>query len=676
MPYTRAGWICGRLLREPGSGPRRVIAAFALVLTAPMHDAFAADPPTFEADVFPLVAKYCLECHNAIDLKGKLDLERFETMAMVEDAIALWQRAAMRIDKSEMPPKEKPRPTPEERAIIAAWSQSLKMDASDCQSLASEESVNWWPGYVMSRRLNRNEYENTIRDLLGVDVKLARIFPADGAGGEGFDNNGSALFLSAIQIEKYLDAADLAMDAVLPGPKRDRAEPLEDYPRRATKEARRELVIAKPGFRLKPREAAQKVLSDFAARAWRRPAGAEEIERLLELFDRAHERGDGYDASLRLAIKAALVSPNFLFLAEPEPPRAGVYELGDYPLAARLSYFLWSSMPDEELRGLAAEGTLHDENVIAGQVLRMLRDPKSKALGELFAGQWLGISQLGETLKPDAKRYPEFDEHLLDAMRAETALVFNRVVREDRSLLELIDADYTYTNEELAAIYGIEGVTGGDMRLVQLADHSRGGVLGMAAVLTATSHPLRTSPVLRGKWVLEQLLGDAVPPPPPNVPKLPDDERQFTGASLREQLEAHRSNPDCAGCHSRMDPIGFGLENFDPIGRWRVETAGQPVDAGGVLPSGEKFRGPAELKLIVLGRKDEFARNLSRKMLGYALGRSLTPYDECVVDRCVAALKENEYRPSALFTQIVLSYPFRHRFSGGKAETPSARASE
>ena len=211
-----------------------------------------------------------------------------------------------------------------------------------------------------------------------------------------------------------------------------------------------------------------------------------------------------------------------------------------------------------------------------------------------------------------------------------------------------------------------------------LADKSRGGVLGMAAVLTATSHPLRTSPVLRGKWVLEQLLGDHVPPPPPNVPQLPEDERQFVGETLRERLEAHRSNPDCAGCHSRMDPLGFGLENFDPIGRWRTDAAGQAIDSAGVIPSGEKFSGPAELKQVLMAHKDEFARNLSRKMLGYALGRSLTPYDECVVDRCVKSLQENEYKPSALFTEIVLSYPFRHRFSGQKqqAEPTSERASE
>ncbi len=663
------------------------VALWGVVLNAPSAEERS---PVFEKDVLPLVAMYCMDCHNAIDLKGKLDLERFETMDLVTDSLALWQRAAMRVEKFEMPPdKAERKPTKEERAVIAAWAASLKMDNAACDAIASEESVNWYPGYVMSRRLNRDEYENTVRDLLGLPVSLAPLFPADGAGGEGFDNNGAALFLSSIHVEKYLDASDLALDAVLPLVNRRHAAGADRLPGRAARieprltaaeraraAARDALVTAEPGYPDTPGEAAQRVLSRFTARAWRRPVAPEEIERLIEVFGRAYERGDGYDESLRLAMKGVLLSPHFLFLAEPEPPHAGVYELGGYPLAARMSYLLWSSMPDDELEDIAAAGALHGEETLRAQVLRMLADPKSKSLGELFAEQWLGVNQLGEMTRPDAERYPEFSDDLAASMRAEVAMVFNRIVREDRSLLELIDADYTYVNEALAGIYKIEGVSGPEMQLVSLADASRGGVLGMAAVLTATSHPLRTSPVLRGKWVLEQLLGDHVPPPPPNVPKLPDDERQFVGETLRARLEAHRSDPDCAGCHSRMDPLGFGLENFDPIGRWRTDAAGQPIDSAGVLPSGEKFSGPAELKQVLLAHKDEFARNLSRKMLGYALGRSLTEYDECVVDHCVTALQENGYKPSAMLSEIVLSYPFRHRFSGHKAESTGERASE
>ncbi len=665
------------------AAPRPLLILTAFVLWG--ASAFSDDEPiNFEAQILPLVATYCMDCHNGIDLKGDLDLERFESAKMVAESLAIWQRAAMRLKNLEMPPHKEPQPTQEERALIIKWSESLRLDNADCQSIASEESVNWFPGFVMSRRLNRFEYQNSVRDLLGVNVDLATMFPADGAGGEGFDTDGGALFLSSIQIEKYLEAADLAIDAVLPTTEPKRSGDLNEYPRRATHidtpltsddkqriAARDALVSVEPGFRRNPREAAAAVLSDFLPRAWRRPVTSEEVDRILALFDKAYARGDGYDASLRLAFKGALVSPHFLFLVEPEPSRPGVYELGDFPLAARLSYFIWGTIPDEELYAIAAEGKLRDDAVLTAQVLRMLRDPKSAALGDLFGAQWLGISQLAELTRPDADRFPEFTPDVVAAMRAEASMVFHRIIKGDRSLLEFINADYTFVNQDLAAIYGIDGVVGPVMQLVTLADDSRGGLLGMGAVLTATSHPLRTSPVLRGKWVLEQLLGDRVPPPPPNVPKLPEDERHFEGKTLREQLEAHRSNPDCAGCHSRMDPLGFGLENFDPIGRWRTDQAGLPIDTAGVLPSGEKFSGPAELKQVLLAQKDQFARNLSRKLLGYALGRGLTQYDECVVDKCVVALQQNDYKPSAVFTEIVLSYPFRHRFGGGQHAQPT-----
>ena len=638
-------------MRLPDTGYRR-LAAF--VLGPALMLGAAAEDISYEHDILPIVSEYCFGCHNAERANADLNLERFETEEMAANSLAIWQRSGRRIEHNEMPPRNRPQPDEEARAKLLAWIQALEPPTLDCTVLASEESTNWFPGFVMSRRLNRHEYENTLRDLLGMPIEIAHMFPADGAGGEGFDNHGNALFLSAIQMEKYLEAADYAIEHALPAG--------------GEGSAAWDRLVPAPADGVNQREAAAGVIEAFAARAWRRPIEADELDRMMVLFDRAHGRGDGYGESIKLVFKGLLVSPHFLFLAEPQPAEQGDYELGDYPLASRLSYFLWASMPDAELFTLAAEGALANEEEIERQVNRMLLDSKAQALGEFFVSQWLGITPLGETIKPDPNRFPEFDAELAASMRREPALFFTRIVQEDRSILELLDADYAFVDERLAEIYGIDGIEGGEMRLVALEDDARGGVLGMAAILTTTSHPLRTSPVLRGKFVLEQLLGDRVPPPPPDAGTLPEDDEHHDGLSLREALELHRQKPECAACHERMDPLGFGLENFDPIGRWRVEQAGLPIDTAGELPTGEAFSGPAELKELLLERKDEFTRNFTRKMLGYALGRSLTRYDDCVIDEALAAMEEIGWRSSALFTEIALSYPFRHRYSGGVSQ--------
>jgi hypothetical protein len=618
---------------------------------------WAEAPIDFENAIRPLMERYCIDCHDAESTKGDLNIERFADRNQVLDAVALWQRMAKVIKSGEMPPKKKKtRPTADERRLLTNWIGNLRVTNEDCNRIASEESVAWYRGDVMSRRLNRSEYENTVRQLLGIDLDLAGQFPTDGAGGEGFDNMGGALYLSAIQMEKYLAAADQAIETALPTGDGGESRGATATP----------LIGVRPVGDVSPREAAQQVIGDFARRAWRKPPPAESLEGLISLFDRGMARGDSYDTSIKLAMKAALVSPHFLFLAEPHPPEAGNYLLGGFELASRISYFLWSSMPDDTLLAAAAAGDLEDPNKIQAQVKRMLQDPRAEAFGRLFGGQWLGISQLGETKKPDAALFPEYSAALAETMRAEAYAYFNTIVREDRSLLELISSDYVVANEALATLYGLEGIQGSDLRRVQVADASRGGVLGMAAVLTSTSHSLRTSPVLRGMWVMERILGEHVPPPPPNVPPLPEDGKSPEGLTFRQQLEVHRDKPECAGCHSKMDPLGFGLENFDPIGRWRDAHDGQPIDASGVLPSGEEFAGPEALKGILLKQKNKFARNLSKKMLGYALGRSLNRYDTCVIDDSVNALKDNEYRASALINTIILSYPFRHRYSNGQ----------
>jgi hypothetical protein len=304
---------------------------------------------------------------------------------------------------------------------------------------------------------------------------------------------------------------------------------------------------------------------------------------------------------------------------------------------------------------------MRDPAVLDAQVRRMIHDPKARALAENFAGQWLGIRNLETSAQPDPERYPTYTPSLRDAMVREPIEVFQTILRENSSLLDLVDSDYTYLNEELARHYGITGVEGPEMRRVTLTDRNRGGLLGMGGILTLTSYPLRTSPVLRGKWVLEEILGAPTPPPPPMVKSLPQDDKPKQGLTFRQQLEKHRTDPNCASCHKRMDPLGFGLENFDAIGRWRTEIGGQPVDASGVMVTGEEFKGPVEMKQLLLGRHEEFVRNLTEKMLSYALGRGLEYYDTPIVRQIARVVATNEFRSTMLVTEIVKSYPFRYR---------------
>jgi hypothetical protein len=424
------------------------------------------------------------------------------------------------------------------------------------------------------------------------------------------------------------------------------------------------IFIAKPGPELSRHDAARAIIEAFATRAFRRPVAKDRLEHLMKIFDLAEQQGEVFEESVKYALQAVLVSPSFLFRVEQDRPGSGpnnAYALDDWELASRLSYFLWSTMPDEELFGLARQGKLHEPKTLEQQARRMLKDPRSHALVETFAEQWLQLRSL-ETRQPDPKKFPEYDKPLKKAMYDEAAMFFEAVMREDRSILEFIDADYTFLNERLAKHYGISGVTGPQMRKVTLTDRNRGGVLTMAGILTITSNPTRTSPVKRGKWVLEEIVGDPPPPPPPAVGELPEQGKGSTaGLSLRQLMERHRTDPVCASCHTRMDPIGFGFENFDAIGRWRTDDEGKPIDTSGTLPGGKAFKGPAELKALFLGRKDAFARCLSEKMLIFALGRGLKDYDDVTVDAAAQALARDQYRFSTLVAQVVTSYPFRYR---------------
>ncbi|MCY4660913.1 MAG: DUF1592 domain-containing protein [Acidobacteria bacterium] len=409
---------------------------------------------------------------------------------------------------------------------------------------------------------------------------------------------------------------------------------------------------------------AGRILDRLARRAYRRPVDDGDVGALLDFF-RAGRRDGGFDDGIQFALERMLVDPEFLFRVERDPEDAAPgtpYRLGDLELASRLSFFLWSSIPDDELLDAAAAGRLGDSAELERQTRRLLADDRSRALVDNFASQWLRLRNL-ESQERESADYPEFDENLREAFRRETELFVESNIREDRSLLELLSANYTFVNERLARHYGIRGIYGDRFRRVTLdPDHPRGGLLGHGGLLMVTSYPNRTSPVVRGKWLLETILGAPPPEPPPNVPGLPDRGEGGEPASVRERLERHRANPACAGCHAPMDPLGFALENFDAIGSWRATSeAGRPIDASATMPSGEAFEGPAGLRRVLLGRDEDFAAAVTEKLLAYALGRGLEHTDRPAVRRILRDAAADDYRWSSIVLGIAKSTPFQWR---------------
>jgi hypothetical protein len=597
---------------------------------------------------------YCVACHQGKTAAAKIDLTRFNTAASLTEHRESWNLVLLRVRGGEMPPKGSRAPTLDEREQFISWVDANLRKAACAGGLI--------PGPAPMRRLNRDEYSATIRDLLNVQISAGHALPADGAGGEGFDNAAETLFLSPIHAEKYVEAARQALE----------------YAAKDTR-ARRVFLTAEPDEQTPPEEAARKVLETFVPRAFRRPARPGEVEKYLALFRSAQARKETYNESILYALQAVLVSPHFLFRREEPNPDPGPRLVGDFELASRLSYFLWGSMPDQALYDLAAEGKLRDKEVLRAQVKRMLAggtqrrkddptrivyDGKLTEFASRFTEQWLGTRELGRDIKPDPKLFPEYhDAELQSAFRYEPILFFQEVIASDLSLVNLLDSKFTFVNNTLNRFYGLniqklrqQPV----MRELPEGSH-RGGLLGMSAILAVSSYANRTSPVLRGKWVLESILGTPPPPPPPDVPELPEVHEGEPPRTLRERLEQHRQNPACASCHARIDPIGFGLENYDVLGRWRTEDAGKPIDAKGELPDGTAFEGPQELKKVLLDRKGLFIRNLTSKMLGYALGRGLMLEDSCTVDEIVARLEKNDYKAHTLIEGIVLSVPFRYQ---------------
>lgn len=424
------------------------------------------------------------------------------------------------------------------------------------------------------------------------------------------------------------------------------------------------LFFVMPGPTLTEDAAACQILDRFASRAFRRPVQREEIDRLMKVFTAVKADGEKFEGAIKSAATAVLVSPHFLYRIEidPKDKPGQVHPISNHELATRLSYFLWSSMPDDELFALAAKNTLHMPFILDGQIRRMLKDPKASALVSNFLGQWLELRNL-DSHTVDPQRFPAFDDKLKSAMKRETEAFFEHIIREDRNILELLDADYTFVNGRLADLYGIKGVRGDDFVKVDLKGTGRGGVMTQASILTLTAMPTRTSPVKRGVFVLENILGTPPPPAPADVPALADKPKDEATAPLRERLAKHRADPTCSSCHMRMDGIGFSLENFDPIGRWRDKEGPFPIDNEGELTGGRKLKGSRGLRELLVGRKTEFTRCLSEKMLIYALGRGIENEDRCTIKEIGEKLDKNGHKFSTLVSEIVKSDAFMKRKS-------------
>jgi len=606
---------------------------------------------SYKSKVSPFVTTYCGRCHTGLRQRGGVTFSSALKDPASRSFRLLWKRASDQIRTHDMPPEDAKQPSDEERKAVVEWIGQMKV-------LSPKD-----PGLFVIRRLNKAEYGNTLHDLFGVDPQITHDLP-DEVFGAGYTNTVSPLLM-----EQYLAVANDVMNQVFAPPG-------------APPTAVEQRLLA-PGAGAQGKEAVRRIARSLARQAFRRPPTDGEVDLLVRVFDLAGERGASYPDSLRLMFKAVLVSPQFLFItpgadaadqASESSATSQIVALDDYQLASRLSYFLWATMPDAELSALADAGKLHEPEVLAAQARRMMKDPRSRALFDGFGAQWLGLDKLaGKSF--DEAMFPQMDDEMRSAMYDEARLFFQSIVRDNRSIAAFIDSDYTFVNDTLAPIYGIDKISGHQMREVKLADANRGGILTMPGILAMSSFPNRTSAVNRGLWVLEQVLGENVPPPPPNVPALDrQDKQQIATMTLRQRTELHRADPVCANCHKILDPIGFGLENFDAIGRWRdKDSSGGAIDATGELPGGKHFSTPRELKAIIAGRTNEFCHTLTGKMLAYALCRQLEGYDDVVVDELTEKTAKDDYRMQSLVVGVVTSYPFTHRRVGNTVETHRAK---
>ncbi len=731
----------------------------------------------FEKEIEPIFVNYCYDCHGDGLDKGEFSFEEYGSIEKMVANREIWKRVRDHIDFRLMPPPDEFAPADHERERLILWID---------QAIFPVDPNNPDPGHVNLRRLNRPEYQNTVKDLLDVDVdvEVMGLLPADDSG-YGFDNIADVLTLSPPHLERYHEAARMALDEAVdisppkflelvisgrqmngegterengrlfssngeaksklqlrrsgtyriktyagadqggsepakmemrlngevlkefavenpkgapeefvverhleggeelvlavrftndhydesaPEGKRDRnlyvdsvilEGPLDGSP--VPKKRTHRMIFGERDEGLSDEAYMWEVLERFAVRAFRRPVHEGEIERYQFFLKTARELGESVEYAIRLSLEAMLISPSFLFREEPTEGegKGGKILIDEFALASRLSYFLWSTMPDARLLELARMGELRAN--LGKEIKRMLTSGKSEALVENFVGQWLQLRDM-DAVVPDRRKFPEFDRQLADDMRRETEELVKHVIKENQPVHTLLDADFTFINERLAKHYRIEGVKGSGFRRVSLQNNPRRGLLGHGSVLTLTSFPMRTSPVLRGKYVLENILNTPPPPPPPNIDGLETDPEDTRQTSLREQLVRHRSDPNCSSCHALMDPIGFGLENFDAIGRWRTEDRGMPLEVADKLVTGQSFTTGEELRTIIANDyRDEFYRSIATKLLTYAIGRGLDYYDRPAVDKIVFKAKENDARFVSLVEAIVDSVPFQYR---------------
>jgi hypothetical protein len=670
-----------------------VLAALALV-PGPLRGQEPAALPAdlsqrFKTEVSPILKVHCTPCHNADKARGKFNLATLQK----PDALAKpasWKKVWQRVRTHQMPPPERKQPTFAERQKVIAWIEDVFVNAT----LEGERD----PGPLPPRRLTVREMMHTLRDLAVTNARpfvrktsfeplkdgrislylmipprehptdfVARMLPQDTNDG-GFDTIADNLSLPPFMMEKYLRVTKVLLDDAY-------STKGKETNGRYNWTLREELdrLEKGPPKGMTPRQAMVKFLQSFASRAFRRPVNAEEVEKYAKLFDLATEKGEKFETAIRLPVQAILVSPRFVLLWSSDTHKAAgpVRPLDDYELATRLSYFIWSSMPDRELFQLAEKGQLRDDKVYEAQVRRMMGDWRSRD-GLLFGFlmQWLQADRL-ERANPDAEKYASyFQNNLGELMTHEMMLFADAIVVENRSILEFIDADWGFACYPLAEHYGLKDFPGRkppsnaqpSWYRVKYPDGRRGGVLTMGKVLTGTSPSLRTSPVARGKWVLETILGTPPAPPPPDVDNvLREDKQDKKDLTVRQRMEKHRADPSCAACHRLIDPLGMALENFDPVGRWRTTDQGQPIDASGALVDGKKFKGVEDLRTLLASRKEDFARSFVQHMLAYALGRKLDYYDARTVREITAAVAADDYRFSRVVMEIAKSHSFRHR---------------